>query len=111
MTDRHQALIRIAKFVIPILVFFIILLITLNVKYRPKLTAKEIILRQRARAHNKDSMEVMLTDIEIQGVIGEGAFGIVNKGILKPHNKPVAVKMLKGEYSFLDCDSHHGIAN
>lgn len=100
MTDRYQALIRIVKFVIPILVFIIILLITLNVKYRPKLTAKEIILRKMAQAHTKDSMEVIPTDVEIQGVIGEGAFGIVKKGILKPYNKPVAVKMLKGEDNF-----------
>lgn len=56
-------------------------------------------LRRMLRAHNKDSMEVNPTDVEIQGVIGEGAFGIVNKGILKPFNKPVAVKKLKGSFS------------
>lgn len=57
---------------------------------------KEIILREMARSHNKDPMEVVASDIEIQGVLGEGAFGIVKKGILKPFNKHVAVKMLKG---------------
>lgn len=99
LTDRYQAVIRIAKFVIPVLMLFIIFLITLNFKYRPKLSAKEIILRKMARSHNKDSMEVIPTDVEIQGVIGEGEFGIVKKGILKPFNKPVAVKMLKGDFS------------
>lgn len=96
MTEHYQAGIRIVKFVLPVLVFLIILLITLNIKYRPKLSAKEIILRQMAQAHNKDSKEVIPTDVEIHGVIGEGAFGIVKKGILKPINRPVAVKMLKG---------------
>lgn len=99
LTDHYQAGIRIVKFVIPVLVLFIILLIALNVKYHPKLSAKEIFLRRMARAHKKDSMEVIPTDVEIQGVIGEGAFGIVKKGILKPFNQPVAVKMLKGDFS------------
>lgn len=51
-----------------------------------------------AKTYNKDSMEVNANDIEIHGILGEGAFGIVKKGILKSHNKAVAVKMLKGTF-------------
>lgn len=107
MPDGYQKGIRVVVIVILILVlvFFIILLITLNVKYRPSRvdifagsSAKKIILR-RFQTQNKDSMEVMAADVEIHGVIGAGAFGIVKKGILKPYNKSIAVKMLRGGFS------------
>lgn len=41
----------------------------------------------------------------VAAVASQGAFGIVRKGILKPNNKEIAVKMLKGEYC---SHSHHG---
>lgn len=39
--------------------------------------------------------------LELQGVLGEGAFGVVQKGLLCTTNgttQPVAVKSLKGNY-------------
>lgn len=57
---------------------------------------KELQLRELADAHNKDSMEISLADLELYDVLGEGAFGVVRRGILKSIDRPVAVKMLKG---------------
>lgn len=49
-----------------------------------------------ARSHNKDVMEVDPVNVKLQEKLGEGAFGIVKRGILLPKNQFVAVKMLKG---------------
>ncbi len=42
-------------------------------------------------------MEIDEDDINILNTIGEGAFGFVNRGILLPTGKEVAVKRLKGK--------------
>lgn len=47
-----------------------------------------------------DGMEIDEDDIDILDIIGEGAFGFVNRGILLPTGKEVAVKRLKGNTSF-----------
>lgn len=45
-----------------------------------------------------DGMEIDIDDIEIRDIIGEGAFGFVNRAILLPTGKEVAVKRLKGNF-------------
>lgn len=57
---------------------------------------KELQLRELAEAHKGDSMEIDLQHLKLYDILGEGAFGIVRQGILKPFNQLVAVKMLKG---------------
>lgn len=44
-----------------------------------------------------DGMEIDEDDVDIRDIIGEGAFGCVNRGILLPTGKEVAVKRLKGK--------------
>lgn len=56
-------------------------------------------LREMAQTHNKDEMEIDPSNIKLLEVLGEGAFGIVRKGILLPTNQFVAAKMLKGKPS------------
>lgn len=58
-------------------------------------SVKEIELRELAQSYHKDVMEVKPSNIQIEEILGEGAFGIVKRGILKPSNMIVAVKMLK----------------
>lgn len=55
-------------------------------------------LRKLIQSHNKDEMEIEPANVELYEILGEGAFGIVRKGVLKPANTPIAVKMLKGKY-------------
>jgi len=47
-------------------------------------------------------MEILRENIKLLDVLGEGAFGLVRKGLLKSEHdqttKYVAVKMLKGNY-------------
>lgn len=64
---------------------------TTNVIY-----AKELQLRELAQVHNSHSMEIDLENLELFEVLGEGAFGIVRRGVLMPFGLSVAVKMLKG---------------
>lgn len=54
-------------------------------------------LRKFKQSHNKDEMEIEPANVELYEILGEGAFGIVRKGILRPTNKSIAVKMLKGK--------------
>lgn len=54
----------------------------------------------------EDDMEISMDQIELLDILGEGAFGLVRKGILiRPLEtyQQVAVKMLKGKlvYCFL----------
>lgn len=58
--------------------------------------SKELYLRKITQAYDKDEMEINPINVELYEVLGEGAFGIVRKGVLKPSNTPIAVKMLKG---------------
>lgn len=44
----------------------------------------------------EDKWEVAPDRLLLHEVIGEGAFGVVRKGILQPAGKEVGVKMLKG---------------
>lgn len=48
-----------------------------------------------------DDMEIQPDDIEIHQdqTIGEGAFGIVQRGTLKSNNKNIAIKMLQGNFN------------
>lgn len=87
-------------------VVLILLLITLAIqnrrnklKHKNEMISKEMQTREMARSHNKHVMEIDLKYLELYEVLGEGAFGIVRKGIIKPFNRPVAVKMLKGSIS------------
>lgn len=55
----------------------------------------------------KDDMEIKPANVTLHKVLGEGAFGIVREGFLKPNNKLIAVKMLKGmNFSKTIGDSH-----
>lgn len=58
--------------------------------------SNEMYLNEMIQSHNKDEMEIEPANVELFEVLGEGAFGIVRKGLLKPCNKEIAVKMLKG---------------
>lgn len=46
-----------------------------------------------------DELEVDPRSVVLQDVLGEGAFGLVRRGVYK--HRQVAVKLLKGEKSFL----------
>lgn len=67
-----------------------------RLKHKTKIFSKEIYLRKMIQSHDKDDMEIDPANVELFEVIGEGAFGIVRKGVLKSANKSIAVKMLKG---------------
>lgn len=64
-------------------------------RHNKELISKEILLRQMRQLYGKDDMEIDPATVNLNENLGEGAFGIVKKGILKPSNRPVAVKMLK----------------
>lgn len=63
-------------------------------------SAKDILndihLRGMIRSHNRDGMEIDPSNIDLHELLGEGAFGMVRRGTLKPRNWEIAVKMLKG---------------
>lgn len=67
-----------------------------KLKHKNEILSRENRLREMARSHNKDVMEVDPVNVKLQEKLGEGAFGIVKRGILLPKNQFVAVKMLKG---------------
>lgn len=67
-----------------------------RLKHKKEIFSKEMYLRKLIQSHNKDEMEIEPANVELYELLGEGAFGIVRKGLLKPANKPIAVKMLKG---------------
>lgn len=63
---------------------------------------KRLLLEEEIRkTFLSDGMEIDEDDIDIRDGIGEGAFGYVNRGILIPTGKEVAVKRLKGALIFL----------
>lgn len=68
-----------------------------RLRHKKEIFSKEMDLRKLIHAHNKDEMEIDPTNVELYELLGEGAFGIVRKGILKLTNKAIAVKMLKGK--------------
>lgn len=53
-------------------------------------------LRKIIKSLYKDEMEIEPSNVELHELLGEGAFGIVRKAVLKPNNREIAVKMLKG---------------
>lgn len=59
-------------------------------------SSKEMHLRELAQVHSNHRMEVAPENLDLFDVVGEGTFGIVRRGILKPNDSPVAVKILKG---------------
>ncbi|XP_055325419.1 tyrosine-protein kinase receptor torso-like isoform X2 [Sitodiplosis mosellana] len=66
-----------------------------RLRHKKDIFSKEMYLRKLIHSHNKDEMEIEPTNVELFEVLGEGAFGIVRKGLLKPTSKAIAVKMLK----------------
>lgn len=64
-----------------------------------------------------DEWEVDLADVTIESVLGEGAFGIVRKGILRKKNGElvdVGIKMLKGNqthFEYSDLSEIHFLAH
>lgn len=49
-----------------------------------------------AQLSNDNEMEINKDNIQLLESLGEGAFGVVRKGLLLPSRIEVAVKMLKG---------------
>lgn len=60
-----------------------------------KICENEMELRQII--HKNDKMEIKPSNVELYEILGQGAFGIVRKGMLKPTKKAVAVKMPRGK--------------
>lgn len=77
-------------------IFVVILNCRNRLRHKKEIFSKEIYLRRLIQSHDKDDMEIEPANVELFEVIGEGAFGIVRKGVLKSTNKSIAVKMLKG---------------
>lgn len=75
-----------------------------HLKHKKEIFSNELYLRKIIQSYNKDEMETEPTNVELHELIGEGAFGIVRKGVLKPSNMQIAVKMLKG---IDDCTLYH----
>lgn len=71
-------------------------------RHNKELVSKETLLHEMTRLYEKDDMEIDPATVDLNENLGEGAFGVVRKGVLKPSNTSVAVKMLKGihYYSF-----------
>lgn len=67
-----------------------------RLRHKKEFFTEEIALREKIRSHIKDGMEIKPCNVALYEEIGEGAFGIVRKGVLKSTNQSIAVKMLKG---------------
>lgn len=68
----------------------------LNDEHFIKYQSKEVYLRELASTYNNDEMEVDSQNVRLYDVLGEGAFGVVRRGLILPLGQDVAVKMLKG---------------
>lgn len=88
------AIFILSPFVILLIVSFIFVMIR-NRRDR-QIFSKDIHFRKLIHMHNKDELEMEPANVELYEILGEGAFGIVRRGLLKPTNKAIAVKMLKG---------------
>lgn len=66
-----------------------------------KYQSKEVYLRELASTYNTDEMEVDAKNIRLYDILGEGAFGVVRRGLILPLGHDVAVKMLKGKRFYL----------
>lgn len=62
-----------------------------------KYQTKEGILRKLASAYKNDVMEIDVANVRLYDILGEGAFGVVRRGLVLPMGRDVAVKMLKGK--------------
>lgn len=77
-------------------VFAVIKIRNSQIKLAKEFFINEIQLQKIIRSHHKDKMEIDPTYVEMHELLGEGAFGIVRRGVLWPKNCEIAVKMLKG---------------
>lgn len=80
------------------LLLFVILYRRMKFRHHNENYSKEMYVRELALTYNKDEMEVDPSYIRLYEKLGEGAFGIVRKGVLFPQKQDVAVKMLKGNF-------------
>lgn len=71
-----------------------------RLKHKKKIFTNELNLRKMIQSYNKDEMEIDPANVELHELLGEGAFGIVRRGVLRPGNKEIAVKMLKGIHKY-----------
>lgn len=104
LTERYRKVLLVIFILSPLFallsVSFIVVVIQNRrnrLKHKKEIFSREMSLRKMIQSHNKDEMEIEPCNVELFEVLGEGAFGIVRKGFLKPTNKSIAVKMLKGE--------------
>lgn len=67
-----------------------------RLRHEKEIFSNEMYLHKMIQSHNKDEMEIEPANVDLHELLGEGAFGIVRKGVLKSTNKEIAVKMLKG---------------
>lgn len=100
IADRYKQIVIVSIIVIAVLITAIV------AKYfmwnKTKYTEEHKKLVELARVHQKHELEIKVSNIQLEGVTGEGSFGIVYKGFVKSMNCPVAVKMLKSKYLKLD---------
>lgn len=106
--DKYQSQIDIIRVLILSLVCVTIFLVIIIILYRRiknkrmkiehymKYHTKEVYLRELASTYNTDEMEVDAKFVRLFDVLGEGAFGVVRRGLILPIRQDVAVKMLKG---------------
>lgn len=67
------------------------------VKHKKNIFSDDIQLNELLQSHNNHEFEIDPANVELGEILGQGAFGIVRKGLLKPMHKAIAVKMLKGK--------------
>lgn len=65
--------------------------------------AEEMQLRKIVHKYKSDPMEIDPANLDMRELIGEGAFGIVQKAILKNKNQVVAVKTIKKNCEDIKC--------
>lgn len=84
-------------FLLSILFIFVLIQYQRNrLKYKEEIYSNDIQMKKILRSYYNDEMEIEPQNVECHEVLGEGAFGIVRRGLLKPANIEIAVKMLKG---------------
>lgn len=101
---QSQMSLTLLRIVLPILIGILAIVIILYRRLKMKraqisCTSREIHLRELAQSFNNDAMEIDPKSIRLYDILGEGAFGVVHKGLLLPQNQDVAVKMLKDDPS------------
>ncbi|XP_055325409.1 tyrosine-protein kinase receptor torso-like isoform X2 [Sitodiplosis mosellana] len=66
-----------------------------RLRHKKELFSKDMHLLKLIQTYKKDEMEIKASNVDLFEVLGEGEFGIVRRGLLKPANRVIAVKMLK----------------